>query len=138
GELVPTLEFLHTYRHETRIVLTLRDVLDDPEAIVPQWKRRGVYELLERCYDEIWIVGWRPLFDPTALYEFPPAVSEKARFCGYIVRHASREATAAIRRELGLDDEPLALVSAGGGGDGYPLLRAYADALEMDSPGVLK
>ena len=138
GELVPTLEFLRNYRPETKIVLTLRDILDEPEAIVPQWKRRGVYELLEHTYDEIWIVGWKPLFDPTALYELPPAVSEKARFCGYIVRHASREATAAIRRELALDDEPLALVSAGGGGDGYPLLRAYADALEVHSPGVSK
>ena len=29
-------------------------------------------------------------------------------------------------------------MSAGGGGDGYPLLRAYADALEVHSPGVSK
>ena len=138
GELVPTLEFLRSFRRETKIVLTLRDVLDDPGAIIPGWKRWGVYELLDRCYDEIWIVGWKSLFDPTSLYEFPGAVSAKARFCGYIVRHASPEATAAIRQELRLGDEPLALVSAGGGGDGYALLRAYADALEVQSPGVAK
>jgi len=129
GELLPTLDFLRAHRPQTRIVLTLRDVLDAPEEIVPRWREWGVYELLERSYDEIWVVGWQELFDPTRLYEFPPAVVQKTRFCGYIVQHASDEAAAAIAQELRLSGAPLSIASAGGGEDGYPLLRTYADAV---------
>src|SRR5881397_2616116 len=136
GELLPTLEFLHGYRPHTKIVLTLRDILDDPQHIVPAWREWGVYALLERCYHQIWVVGWKPLFDPTRRYEFPPAVSRKTKFCGYIVQHASPGATAAIRSELRLGDEPLVLVSVGGGGDGYDLVRLYADALDLAPNGV--
>jgi predicted glycosyltransferase len=130
GELLPTLKYLRKHRPSTKIVLALRDVLDDPEQIVPLWREWGVYRLLERCYDEIWVVGWKELFDPTSLYEFPAAVSRKTRMCGYIVQRASLNVAAAIRRELRLGNGPLAVVSAGGGEDGYPLLRAYAEAVE--------
>jgi predicted glycosyltransferase len=128
GELLPTLDFLRTHRPRTRIVLTLRDVLDIPEEIVPQWREWDVYSILERCYDEIWVAGWQDLFDPTRLYEFPATVVDKTQFCGYIVQRASREAAAAIRQELRLNGERLSVVSTGGGGDGFALLRAYADA----------
>src|SRR5262249_7117813 len=57
-----------------------------------------------------------------------PTVVDKTQFCGYIVQRASREAAAAIRQELRLNGEPLSVVSTGGGGDGFALLRAYADA----------
>ena len=130
GELLPTLEFLRVHRPATRIVLTLRDLLDEPGRIVPQWRTWNVYELLEHGYDDIWVVGWRDLFDPTALYEFPPAVAAKTRFCGYIVQQPDPAVTDAIRLELRLDDRPLAMVSVGGGGDGFPLLRTYADVVD--------
>jgi predicted glycosyltransferase len=130
GELLPTLEFLRANRPRTRVVLTLRDLLDEPQHIIPQWRAWGVYDLLEHFYDDIWVVGWRELFDPTILYEFPPVVAAKTRFCGYIVRHAEPRSTDQIRQELRLDDRPLAMVSAGGGGDGFPLIRTYADAVE--------
>src|SRR2546425_1255668 len=79
GELVPTIEFLRAYRPRTKVVLTLRDILDEPARIVPLWREWGVYDLLARCYDQIWVVGWKPLFDPTAQYESPPAVAGKTR-----------------------------------------------------------
>src|SRR5262249_11371305 len=114
GELAPTIEFLRAHRPHTKVVLTLRDILDEPTEIVPLWREFGVYDLLVRCYDQIWVVGWKPLFDPTEVYEFPPAVSRKTKFCGYVVQHASPDAAEALRLELG--DEPLTVVSAGGGG----------------------
>ncbi len=130
GELVTTLKSVRKHQPDTKIVLTLRDVLDEPQQIVPLWREWGVYELLEHIYDEIWVVGWKELFDPMRLYEFPAAVSRKTKMCGYIVRRASAEGAAAIREELHLGDSPLALVSAGGGEDAYPLLHAYADAVD--------
>ena len=130
GELLPTLDYLRTHRPQTQVVLTLRDVLDIPEEIVPLWREWDVYSLLERCYDEIWVAGWQDLFDPTRLYEFPATVAAKTQFCGYIVQRASRKAAAAIEQELRLSGAPLSVVSAGGGGDGFALLRAYADAVD--------
>src|SRR5262249_54762643 len=51
GELVATIEFLRAYRPHTKIVLTLRDILDTPAQIVPVWRDSGAYDLLARCYD---------------------------------------------------------------------------------------
>src|SRR3989454_127426 len=138
GELVPTIEFLRAYRPRTKVVLTLRDILDEPARIVPLWREWGVYDLLARCYDQIWVVGWKPLFDPTAQYEFPPAVAGKTKFCGYVVQHASPDAAAAVRRELGLGDQPLTLVSAGGGGDGSPLREQWLRARALERRGLLR
>jgi hypothetical protein len=56
-------------------------------------------------------------------------VSDRTKFCGYVVQRASPEAAAAIQGELDLGRAPLAVVSGGGGGDAYPLLSAYAEAV---------
>lgn len=130
GELLSTLDWLRRKRPDTRIVLTLRDILDDPETIVPQWREQGVYDLLADTYDELWVAAWRDLIDPTALYAFPPAVKRKTRLCGFIARRSSSDAAALIGEELGFNGYPLVVVGVGGGGDGYPLLDAYANALD--------
>jgi predicted glycosyltransferase len=130
GELLSTIEFMRARRPQTRIVLTLRDVLDEPSEIVPLWRQWDVYGLLAQSFDEIWVVGAQNLFDPTVLYEFPDAVTAKTRFCGYIAQQASTQATANIQQELRLGPEPLVLASAGGGGDAYPLLSAFADTID--------
>lgn len=129
GELLPTLRFLRARRPATRIVLTLRDVLDAPDRIVPQWRSLGVYGVLTRYYDEIWVVGAQSVFDSITLYKLPARVARKVKFCGYVVRSDGDEDTEALRRELRLGDGPLIVVSCGGGGDGYPLISTYIDAV---------
>jgi len=130
GELLPTLRWLRSHRPGVRLVLTLRDVLDAPEKIVPQWRELGVYGALQRFYDEIWVAGSQPIFDPIALYEFPPAIAQRVKFCGHVVRSTRPEDADAVGRELRLGSAPLVVVSCGGGGDGYPLISAYIDAAE--------
>lgn len=137
GELLPTLRYLKRRRPKTRIVLTLRDVLDTPENIVPLWRRLGVYRNLEEFYDEIWIVGCQSVFDPISLYEMPPSVARKVKFCGYVVRGATPGAAADVLAELRLQPGPFVTVSVGGGGDGYQLIDAYVDAgLRLARDGV--
>lgn len=128
GELLPTLRYLHRRHPDTRIVLTLRDVLDDPAVIVPQWRDQGVYGVLAKLYDEIWVVGSQSVFDLIDLYEFPPAVASKVRFCGYIVRSSPLYELEELVQEFHLDRGPFVVASCGGGGDGYPLIDAYVDA----------
>ncbi len=128
GELLPTLRYLKRRRPHTRIVLTMRDVLDAPENIVPLWRRVGMYGVLDEYYDEIWIVGCQSVFDPIALYEMPARIARKVKFCGYVVRGVPSHVSAGIARELRLADGPHVAVSCGGGGDGHALVDAYVDA----------
>jgi len=127
GELLSTLRYLRERSPSTRIALTLRDVLDLPENIVPHWKKLGIPEVLERFYDEIWVAGSRAIFDPPKLYQFSPAVSARTRYCGYVVRTNSSGDADRLRQELRLADRPRVLVSCGGGGDGSELVETYSE-----------
>ncbi|RMF19916.1 MAG: hypothetical protein D6760_12560 [Deltaproteobacteria bacterium] len=128
AELMPTLKYLKKKRPHVRIVLTMRDVLDTPDHICPRWREIGVYDALEDFYDEIWIAGCRALFDPVTLYQFPPRVARRARFCGYVVRSVTPGETVYLRKQFRLEGAPVVVASCGGGGDGYPLLDAFAGA----------
>ncbi len=126
-ELLPTLRYLQKRRPQTKVILTLRDVLDDPENIVPVWKKTGVYDALREYFEEIWIAGCESVFDPVQAYAFPSAVARKTRYCGYVVRDAPDIDAAAVAREFGLEESPYVLVSCGGGEDGIALIEAYLD-----------
>lgn len=128
NDLLPTLRYLKKRQPGTRVVLTLRDVLDDPGSIVASWKKSGVYEALEEYYDEIWVAGCREVFDPVSLYEFSPAVAERTRFCGYVARKPRQEETSDIIEEFSLEQRPFVVVSCGGGGDGVALVDSWIEA----------
>lgn len=134
GEMLPTLRHLRGHRPETRIVLTLRDVLDAPEKIVPKWRVQGVYDVLRDFYDEIWVAGSRSVFDPVALYEIPEALVPRVKFCGYVVRSAQPEDVDLARRQLSMKEGPLVVASCGGGGDGSQLMETYLEA----APGLAR
>ncbi len=128
GELLSTLRYLRERRPQTRIALTLRDVLDQPDHIVKHWKKVGMAAVLEEFYDEIWIAGCQAVFDPPELYDFPESVRRRTRYCGYVVRSSADAEVDRLRSELRLDERPRVLVSCGGGGDGYALMDAWAGA----------
>ena len=127
GELLPLLHHLRRHDPTVRVALTMRDVLDAPERIVPLWRELGVYDTLQRFYDEVWVAGCQRVFDPVALYELPPSLQPRIKFCGYVVRSSATDDVAVLRQELRIGDAPLVVVSCGGGGDGYTLLDTYAE-----------
>jgi len=137
GEMLATLRYLRQRHPKTRIVLTLRDVLDEPSRIAAQWKKDDVYGALDRFYDEIWIAGCREVFDPIELYGFPPRIAERTRFCGYVVRSVSEEETTSLALEYRFPERPMVVVCCGGGGDGAPLIRAYAAMVQKLPPEAL-
>jgi len=126
GELMSTLRYLRERHPHTRIALTMRDVLDEPEHILPHWQQVGMMDVLENYYDEIWVAGSRAVFDPPSLYGFSPAVTKRTRFCGYVVRASAPADIDRLREELRLDARPRVLVSCGGGGDGFELMDAWS------------
>jgi len=130
SELDPTLEALAA-RGRTRLVLGLRDVIDDPATVRRQWLRQRNFEALRRYYAEVWIYGDPTFYDIVAECGLGGAFAGTARHVGYI-DHGARLglATAAADRDavLGEDLRPYVLCAVGGGRDGAALCEAFAAA----------
>ncbi len=136
-EVMPTLKWLKRRQPHCRTILGLRDIMDDADSTRKDWRDKGIYDVLERYYSEIWVYGNQEYYDPVTQYDIPPSISEKMVFTGYIPRSLPRSGKMAeMRQEEHLTKkEKLVLVTTGGGGDGYPLMDAYLSMLEgMENP----
>jgi predicted glycosyltransferase len=123
GELLETLQALQQRRQPTKLVLGLRDILDEPERTRLSLIRNGCFETIERFYDEVWVYGSQSIFDPIKEYNFPDPVAAKTFFCGYLKRP-----TEAPVRDGG---PPRVLVTTGGGGDGSRMIETYLEGLAV-------
>lgn len=132
-EVIPTLKWLRRRLPRTRTILGLRDIMDDAVSTSREWREKGVYEVLDQYYSEIWVYGDQALYDPVAEYAIPETISRKMVFTGYIPRHMpTGQAMARARREERLSaKDRLVVITTGGGGDGYPLMDAYLSMLEL-------
>src|SRR5262249_52662064 len=125
GEMRKTLAYLRERRRGTTVVLTLRDVLDEPSDIISHWRSQAVYDAIDRFYDHILVYGMREVFDVVREYQMPEAVARKLRYAGYIRREPEDGAGARIRQRLAPHGQKLVLVTVGGGGDGYPMVNSF-------------
>jgi predicted glycosyltransferase len=134
-EVLPTLKWLQRCRPNTRAILGLRDIMDDAATIKKDWNEKGVYQVLESLYSEIWVYGDRQFYDPIVEYDISEAISRKIHFTGYIPRKIpGKEAVRNIRKELGIQqEEKLVVVTTGGGGDGYNVMRNYVEMLDANA-----
>ncbi|WP_084507622.1 glycosyltransferase family protein [Geminicoccus roseus] len=128
GEVEPTLRLLKD--RGTRLVLGLRDVMDDPATLEEEWRRKNVAPALKRLYDEIWVYGTKEMGDPLAQIPGAASLAAKTRFTGYLRRHVSE--TAGLEPAIELPDQPYVLVTTGGGGDGEELIDWVLQAYETD------
>ena len=92
GEVRKTLARL---RREggSRLVLGLRDIMDDPTSLAEEWRRKRVIPALKRYYDQIWVYGLPQVYDPVEAYRFPPDIAAKTVFTGYLPREPNAEVT---------------------------------------------
>jgi len=129
SELLPTLKDLK--RSKVRMILGLRDILDSPDVIQTEWKKQGIYEVLDRYYDQILIYGSRKVFDVVRAYAIPERIVRKIVYCGYLTSTSLPAISPEkIRRELGVRGQ-LAVVTGGGGGDAFPLISTFLEALPL-------
>ena len=137
GELLQTLKTLK--RRDTRIILGLRDVMDEPRLLEPEWQRKKAVPALREFYDEIWVYGLPQICDPLGGIALPESVRKKMVYTGYLQREvASRGAPPRLPE---IANKPFLLVTTGGGGDGEGLvdwvLRAYEHDPLLPYPALL-
>jgi predicted glycosyltransferase len=129
GEVADTLALLKS--RGVPLVLGLRDVMDDPLLLEPEWKRKNVVPALRDLYDDIWIYGLPQICDPLAGIALPKSVKRKISYTGYL--HRSLPTSPRPNLLDGFDGEPYLLVTTGGGGDGEALIDWVLSAYERDS-----
>lgn len=131
-EVVPTLHWLRDKAPETKVVLGLRDIMDNSENTIREWQEKKIYTALGELYSEIWVYGSREIYDPILEYAIPAQIAGKIFFTGYIPRQIPRlRNRPRLRRSMGVEPkEKFVLVTAGGGGDGYKVLDTYLSMLE--------
>ena len=134
GEVQETLQMLK--ERNTTLVLGLRDIMDDPHLLAPEWKSKNVMPALEDLYDGIWVYGLPQICDPLEGLDVPSRVRRKMVYTGYLQRRLS--ASTALPPEAPFGGKPYILVTAGGGGDGSAMfdwvLRAYENDPDQPIP----
>lgn len=138
-EMVAALENTRRERPRTRIILGLRDVLDDPKAVRREWNDPAWTGWVDRIYDEVWIWGERDIYDAAQVYGFPDAIRRKTRYMGYLAPQPERDDVEPLRREAGIESpgQRLLLLTAGGGGDALPMFEASLEGLaSADCPDI--
>ena len=128
GEVLETLETLKP--RGTRLVLGLRDVMDEPRLLMPEWKRKNVLPALREIYDEIWVYGLPQICNPLEGISLPLSVRQKMTYTGYL--HREVPTGGAPPRLPEITNRPYLLVTTGGGGDGEGLIEWVLRAYEHD------
>ena len=128
GEVLPTLKALK--RRGTRLVLGLRDVMDEPRLLEPEWQRKKALPALRELYDEIWVYGLPQICDPLEGIDIPQRVRRKMIYTGYLHREVPTHGAPPRLPEI--CQKPYVLVTTGGGGDGDSLIEWVLRAYEHD------
>lgn len=135
GEVLETLHMLK--ERGTFLVLGLRDILDDPHLLGPEWRNKNVLPTLDDLYDELWVYGLPQICDPLDGLNVPQSVHRKTVYTGYL-RRQLRDGVETPSNFPYLD-RPYIMVTAGGGGDGEVMLdwvlRAYENDTALPVPG---
>lgn len=114
GELEPALEELRAAG--TRIVLGLRDVLDDAVTSRREWAADRSTQALRRWYDQVWVYGDRAVHDLAAELGLSPT---RTVHTGYLA--AGRGPVTPVTEV----EEPYVLAMVGGGADGAELAETF-------------
>jgi len=120
-ELHATLDLLRAGGH-THVVLGLRDVLNEPDAVHREWAKANNDTAIRGFYNAIWVYGDPAVYDLGHECGFAADIRSKMQFTGYLDRRAC---LASLRPEaidplamLNLPAGPLIRCVVGGGHDG--------------------
>lgn len=126
GELEETLDVLKAMG--TRLVLGLRDVLDETDMLRSEWDKKGITGQIAELYETFWIYGPKGFHDPLSGMDLPRSIEANTHFLGFIAT-PNLKLQPPPRARLPQD---YILVTSGGGGDGVELTTAVIAAYEAD------
>ena len=120
-ELLEPLRLLRSEHPGTRVVLGLREILDEPEVAQREWERVGS-ERVRELFDAIWVYGDESVTDLRRTAAVPEELRDLVTHTGYLsIGRTARD----FLREL---QRPYLLTMVGGGHDGAELCRIAAQA----------
>lgn len=124
GELLPVLRRLRNETVQTRVVLGMRDIYDEPARAHAEFSRRGTGEAITNLYDQVLVYGQPGIAIEPARYGLPESIASRSVNVGAVV------APEVHRVQLERSSGPLRILgTAGGGEDGYELLRGLVAVL---------
>ena len=127
GELLRAFDALRRRSPATRIVLGLRDVVDEPAAVRRSWEAQDVASTLREVFDRVVVYGSPDLVD-LAGYGIPSETLQRTTYSGYLCRQPAPDSVVPIPGWT--PDMRVVLGTAGGGGDGIDVLLATLEAAE--------
>ncbi len=131
GEIMPSLEWLKKSNGACRIILGMRDIIDDPQTVIELWKRQGTYDVLRYFYDRIFLYGSPSVFDSITSYEFPPDIKSKSQYCGYITDCDAKDNLSGPPGRPGDGGKKFVVLTVGGGdGWGEDLISSFLEIIQ--------
>ena len=127
GELIPMLRMIDNLAVRPRLVLGLRDIVDDAASVGEQWSRQRIWEWLER-YDDIAVYGDPQILTTADELSLASRLPARVTHTGYVAPNMPEASSC----------EPFILVTPGGGGDGQALIRSYLDGVDAVTAAGLK
>ncbi len=127
GEVKETLEMLK--ERGTRLILGLRDVMDEPKLLAAEWRSKKVRPVVEDLYDEIWVYGLPQICNPLENMGLSGKTQRKIIYTGYLPRQVG---AAPNLPDLDIVKRPFLLATTGGGGDGEEMVDWVLSAYESD------
>ncbi len=121
-ELIPMLRSLDEMERRPRLVLGLRDIVDDPSRVDRQWAEHDGWEWLDR-YDDVAVYGDERILTTATELSLADRMRARVTHTGYIAPNMPDP----------LPSDPFVLVTPGGGGDGQALIRSYLDGIDVVS-----
>ncbi|MCB0992731.1 MAG: hypothetical protein KDB16_17265 [Acidimicrobiales bacterium] len=118
GELTDLIDGMAEAHGRPRLVLGLRDIVDEAAKVSADWHRDGVWERLE-AFDQVLVYGDRNITTTACELGLERRLSTPVIHTGYVAPTMPEAHT----------DEPFILVTPGGGGDGQGLLRSVLEAI---------
>lgn len=129
GEVEETLRMLKD--RGTPLALGLRDVMDEPALLGPEWERKRAMPAIRELYDEVWAYGLPQICDPLEGVDAPRSVYRKLSYTGYLERR--EQSGLALSYTPSKFETPYILVTPGGGGDGEEMVDWVLKAYEADT-----
>lgn len=122
-------------RGDTKVVLGLRDILDEADKTRQEWEKLENEKTVARYFDAVWVYGDVKVFDPVSEYGFSRSIADRVRYLGYFDHRVRLEHSA---KPVDVPRSPFILCQVGGGQDGAKLAEAFAQsAFPQGQIGVL-